>query len=45
MYIIPCRELAEEYLQSHVKTAQPNTCIYIVKGYYKLISRNKNYNG
>lgn len=30
-----CRELAEEYLLSHVKTAQPNNHIPKVNGYYK----------
>ena len=35
IYIIPCRELAEEYLQSHVKTAQSNNHIPIVNGHYK----------
>ena len=30
-----CRELAEEYLLSYVKTAQPNNHIPVVNSYYK----------
>ena len=30
-----CRELAEEHLLSHVKTAQPNNHTPVVNGHYK----------